>query len=122
MIDIIMITIIIIMIIVITIMIMIILLIMLMMIIIMIIIIPNRMCVARNKYDGPRFTGVRVKSRGVRFHRTRDLKRYYFNRIPPTSHLRAKQDASPGAVQNVWTSSGQPGPRERRLVDRTDGS
>ena len=58
-------------------------------------------------------------SRWVWFHRIRDLKQDYVNSIPPTSHLRAKQDASPGAFQNVWTSSGQPGPRERRLRDRT---
>ena len=33
----------------------------------------------------PWFTGTCVKTRGVRFHRIRDSKQYYFNSIPPTS-------------------------------------
>ena len=39
---------------------------------------------ARNTYHGPRFPGVCVKNRGVRFHRVWDFKQYYFNSIPPT--------------------------------------
>ena len=41
----------------------------------------------KNNYRGPQFNGTRVKHRGVRFHRIRDLKQYYFNSIPPTSQL-----------------------------------
>ena len=42
---------------------------------------------AQKAYHRPNFTGVCVKSRGVWFHRIRDLKQYNFNSVPPTSHL-----------------------------------
>ena len=38
-------------------------------------------------YHGPQFTGICVKRRGVRFHRIRDFKQYYFNSTPPTSQV-----------------------------------
>ena len=33
-------------------------------------------CCLEKAYSGPRFTGIRVKTRGVRFHRIRDFKQY----------------------------------------------
>ena len=45
----------------------------------------------KNAYDGPQFTGTCVKHRGVRFHRIRDFKQYYFNGIPPTPHSSAAE-------------------------------
>ena len=39
----------------------------------------------RQNYHGPQCTGTCVKNRRVRFHRTRDFKRYHLNSIPPTS-------------------------------------
>ena len=36
---------------------------------------------------GPQCTGRRVKNGGVRIHRIRDFKQFYFDSIPPTSHL-----------------------------------
>ena len=39
----------------------------------------------KQNYHEPQLTGVRMKQRGVRFHRTRDFKQYNFNSIPPTS-------------------------------------
>ena len=48
---------------------------------------PHRTCGARNKNNYRlQFTGIWIKNRGVRFHRIRDFKQYYFNSIPPTSH------------------------------------
>ena len=43
-------------------------------------------CWFKQTYQGAQFTGIRVKRRGVLFHRIRDLKQYLFNSIPPTSH------------------------------------
>ena len=40
----------------------------------------------KKAYHGPQFAGICVKNRGVRFHRIRDVKEYYFS-IPPTSPL-----------------------------------
>ena len=40
----------------------------------------------KKTYHGPQFTDICVKHRGVRFHRVRDFKQYYFNSTPPTSH------------------------------------
>ena len=45
----------------------------------------ERMFGSTKNYCGPQITGICVKSRGVRFHPTRDLKRYYFHSILPTS-------------------------------------
>ena len=45
----------------------------------------HRNCLAQTKYHGPPFTDMCVKNRGVRFHRIRDFKQYYFNSIRPTS-------------------------------------
>ena len=41
----------------------------------------------KQTYHGPQFTCICVKNRWVRFHRIRDFKQYYFNSIPPTSHI-----------------------------------
>ena len=38
-------------------------------------------------YHRPHFIGTCVKHRGLRFHQIRDFKQYYFNSVPPTSHL-----------------------------------
>ena len=37
----------------------------------------------------PELTGMCVKNAGVRCHRIRDSKQYYFNSVPPTCHSRA---------------------------------
>ena len=42
---------------------------------------------AQKTYHRPHFAGKCVKKRGVRFHRTRDFKHYYFDSIPPTSQI-----------------------------------
>ena len=42
----------------------------------------------KQNYRRPRFTDMRVKKRGVRFHRIRDLRQYYFNSILPTFQSR----------------------------------
>ena len=47
----------------------------------------SRFCWFTETYNGPQFTGICSKSRGVRFHRIRDFKQYYVDSIPPTSHL-----------------------------------
>ena len=39
----------------------------------------------KENYHGPQSTGVRVNTRGGRFHRFRDFKQYWFNSILPTS-------------------------------------
>ena len=41
---------------------------------------------SKKAYHRPHSTSIRVERRGVRFHRIRDFKQYYFNCIPPTSH------------------------------------
>ena len=46
---------------------------------------PHRDFLARAKQSPAPFTGICVKHRGVRFHRIRDFKLYYFNSVPPTS-------------------------------------
>ena len=48
---------------------------------------PHRIRVAQQKtYHGLQFAGT-SETQGVWFHRIRDFKHYYFNSIPPTSHL-----------------------------------
>ena len=45
-------------------------------------------CWVKKTYHGPQCTSICVNNRGVRFHRIRDVKHYYFNSILPTSHSR----------------------------------
>ena len=40
----------------------------------------------KKAFHRPRFTGMRMNNGGVRFRRSRDLERYYFDGVPPTSH------------------------------------
>ena len=41
----------------------------------------------KHTYHRPQFIVICVSNGGVRFHRIRDFKQYYFNSIPPASHL-----------------------------------
>ena len=42
---------------------------------------------SKKAYRRPCVIGICVKNRGVRFHRIRDFKQYYFSSTPPISHL-----------------------------------
>ena len=64
----------------------------------------------KKTYHRLQVTGTCVNNQGVRFHRIRDLKQYYFNSnyIPPTSrHLAPRRDASRAWSRTwprAWTS------------------
>ena len=60
----------------------------------------------KNKYYGPQFTGACVQNSGLRFHRIRDFKQYYFNSIPQTSY----------AEPPVWNISRAPQDRSTRTA------
>ena len=63
-------------------------------------------------------TGICVKDRGVQFHRIRDLKQYYFNSIPPTSHVSRGTPNESTAPQNDGSCSLDNSARSSRFAVR----
>ena len=67
----------------------------------------------KKTYHRPQLTGISVKSRGAWFHRTRDVKQYYFNSIPPTSHLSALAAPQGLACSEARAKRRRIGPKSR---------